>query len=296
MLAIQSSLKASATIALISPIAILTIPILDTLAAIIRRSLTGRTFYTTDRAHLHHCLLRRGLSNRSVLLWVSTFCLLTVAGALASAAFNNELFAILASLAVVCILVVGRIFGYAEFLLLKARLMRSAYTFLQGGVQARSRPIKVQLQGSADWNEVWNNLMVHATELNLFGVCLNVNVPALHEGYHAQWGRLTDAIEEGGLSRRRSRWPPKDKRSGTGNRRPQGPRARLEKNRHACRRGREHREHRRPARRSGRAQAAGEAPRHPPVPPFHARPGARRRSAEDRSAAADQSKYNGGFG
>ena len=31
-------------------------------AAILRRKLTGRSIYTTDRGHLHHCLLRRGLS------------------------------------------------------------------------------------------------------------------------------------------------------------------------------------------------------------------------------------------
>ena len=44
------------------------------------RKLTGRSIYTTDRGHLHHRLLRRGFSNRSVLLCVSLFCLVTAAG------------------------------------------------------------------------------------------------------------------------------------------------------------------------------------------------------------------------
>jgi len=43
VLGIQSALKGPATIALVAPLAILTIPILDTAAAIVRRKLTGRS-------------------------------------------------------------------------------------------------------------------------------------------------------------------------------------------------------------------------------------------------------------
>src|SRR5262249_14448388 len=90
VLALQSSLKGPATVALTAPAAILAIPIFDTAAAILRRKLTGRSIYTTDRGHLHHCLLGRGLSTRVVLLCISSFCLLTGLGALASLAWGNE--------------------------------------------------------------------------------------------------------------------------------------------------------------------------------------------------------------
>src|SRR5262249_36143897 len=80
-----------------APTALLTIPFFDTAAAIVRRKLTGRSIYATDREHLHHCLLRRGFSPRHVLFWVSCFCLWTVIGALASLALKNELFAILSA-------------------------------------------------------------------------------------------------------------------------------------------------------------------------------------------------------
>jgi len=62
VVAIQSSLKGPATAVMIAPLAVLTIPFLDTAAALIRRKLTGRSIYATDRGHLHHCMLRRGLS------------------------------------------------------------------------------------------------------------------------------------------------------------------------------------------------------------------------------------------
>ena len=47
------------------------------------RTLTGRSLYCTDRGHLHHCLLRRGLSIRVALLVVAALCLVAVVGVLA---------------------------------------------------------------------------------------------------------------------------------------------------------------------------------------------------------------------
>ncbi len=80
VVAIDSSLKRPATIALATPAALLTLPILDTIAAILRRKLTGRSIYSTDRGHLHHRLLDRFVHPRRVLLVVSACCLATGAG------------------------------------------------------------------------------------------------------------------------------------------------------------------------------------------------------------------------
>ena len=93
-LAIKSSLKGPATAALAAPLAVLAIPILDTMAAIFRRKLTGRSIYTTDRGHLHHCLLSIGFSKVAVLVLVSSFCLLAVAGAYLSIILNSEWLAV----------------------------------------------------------------------------------------------------------------------------------------------------------------------------------------------------------
>ena len=65
VLAIRSTLKGPATVALAAPAALMAIPIFDSAAAIARRLLTGRSIYTTDRGHLHHMMLRRGLTARS---------------------------------------------------------------------------------------------------------------------------------------------------------------------------------------------------------------------------------------
>jgi UDP-GlcNAc:undecaprenyl-phosphate GlcNAc-1-phosphate transferase len=190
--AIQSSLKAPATIALATPLAVLTLPILDTTAAILRRKLTGRSIYTTDRGHLHHCLLRRGLSVWRVLVLVSFFCLATGLAGLASAAFNNDLIALLTALAVIATLVVTGLFGHAEATLVKERLVGLARSFWQRGVAGQPRQLEVRLQGSADWRPLWLTLKSEASRLNLEQLRLDVNAPALHEGYHARWERTSD--------------------------------------------------------------------------------------------------------
>jgi UDP-GlcNAc:undecaprenyl-phosphate/decaprenyl-phosphate GlcNAc-1-phosphate transferase len=190
VLALQSSLKAPATVALAAPIAVLTIPIFDTAAAIIRRKLTGRSLYVADRGHLHHCLLRRGLSSGRVLLAISTFCLLSLAGALASLACNHELLALLSALAVVAILITTRVFGYTEFLLAKDHLVATAVSLFPRPANGSAHQIEIRLQGSIDWKVLWTKLTVVAAQLRLASIRLEVSAPAGHEAYHACWNRL----------------------------------------------------------------------------------------------------------
>jgi UDP-GlcNAc:undecaprenyl-phosphate GlcNAc-1-phosphate transferase len=194
-LAIRGGLKAPATIVLAAPTVLLTLPLFDTAAAIVRRKLTGRSIYTTDRGHLHHVLLRRGLSRPGVLLLVSAICLVTGSGVLASRAFDNDLFAVLTGAAVVGVLVVTRLFGHAEALLIKVRLVGLGSSLLsaRGGRPAHQQ--EVRLQGTADWTRLWLRLTAEAARRNLSELRLDVNAPALHEGYHARWDRFVPETE-----------------------------------------------------------------------------------------------------
>jgi UDP-GlcNAc:undecaprenyl-phosphate/decaprenyl-phosphate GlcNAc-1-phosphate transferase len=196
VLAIESSLKAPATIALAAPTALLTIPAYDTLAAILRRKLTGRSIYTTDRGHLHHVLLRRGMNTHMVLLLISALCLVTVAGVLISLTFKNELFAILSAVTVVGILLASRLFGHGELSLLSQHVRSLLMSFLGRTSADGSKQSEVRIQGSLDWTELWAGVTDLARQLNLKAVRLDVNAPALHEGYHARWDRGIEESEE----------------------------------------------------------------------------------------------------
>jgi UDP-GlcNAc:undecaprenyl-phosphate GlcNAc-1-phosphate transferase len=59
-------LKSTATLALIVPVCLMGVPILDTSMAIVRRSLSGRPIFQPDKEHLHHRLLGLGLTQRQV--------------------------------------------------------------------------------------------------------------------------------------------------------------------------------------------------------------------------------------
>jgi UDP-GlcNAc:undecaprenyl-phosphate/decaprenyl-phosphate GlcNAc-1-phosphate transferase len=194
-LAIESSLKTPATIVLSFPVALLALPIFDTTAAIVRRKLTGRSLYTTDRGHLHHCLLRHGLSTWQVLLLVSVCCAVTGIGVLASQAFNNELIALLTALAVICLLITTRLFGFAEAVLIKQRLLSLGVSLFRSWPGGEARQTEIRLQGSLDWAELWKTLTNRAAGLNLTQLRLDVNAPALHEGYHACWDRFTQETD-----------------------------------------------------------------------------------------------------
>lgn len=188
-LAIQCALTAPASVAIVLPVGVLTLPFFDTAAAIIRRKLTGRSIYTTDRGHLHHCLLRRGLSARVVLIVVSLCCLATAAGVLASAALGNELIALLTIGAVVATLVWTRLFGHAEAMLIKERVLSLLQPY------SPARQMEVRLQGSSNWRPLWKVLTDTAERLQLREMLLDVNAPALHEGYHARWDRAAENDE-----------------------------------------------------------------------------------------------------
>jgi UDP-GlcNAc:undecaprenyl-phosphate GlcNAc-1-phosphate transferase len=195
VLGIESSLKGAAAVSLAAPAALLVIPIFDTSAAIVRRKLTGRSIYATDRAHLHHRLVDSGLSNRQVLLLVGGLCLIASGGALASQLLKNQMVALLSVLVVVTLLVITRLFGHAEFLLIKERFFDLLAGFRRGHDHGSIHQSAVHMQGSADWNELWQRVVVSAVQLQFKAVRLDVNAPALKEGYHARWGRVQTDLD-----------------------------------------------------------------------------------------------------
>lgn len=192
-IAIPASLKGPATVALLAPVAVLVLPMADTTAAVIRRKLTGRGLAVTDHGHLHHVLQRQGLTARRVLVLVAVLGMIASTGALASTTLHNDLFALVAAGGVVVALVATRLFGHAEFQLVRKRLV-AAFQTLRSGAPAWE--LAVRLHGTADWDEVWRDMTGCAEQLNLQTVRLDVNAPMLREDYHARWDRAGQGFPE----------------------------------------------------------------------------------------------------
>lgn len=63
-ISIQGTFKAYTTVAIAVPFLVLGLPIFDTLFAIIRRMINGKSIMQADRGHIHHRLLDMGLSQK----------------------------------------------------------------------------------------------------------------------------------------------------------------------------------------------------------------------------------------
>jgi len=193
--AIPTSLKGPAAVALSAPLAILVLPMFDTTAAVIRRKLTGRGLAVADRGHLHHVLMRNGLTVQRVLVIVGVLGLIAAGGALASTALHNDLFALIAAGGVIAALVAGKLFGNAELRLIRTRLTFAVRSVWPGRASRQPWELAIRLQGNADWDLLWEDLTGVAERLKVQTLCLDVNAPAMHENYHARWDQPGGAAE-----------------------------------------------------------------------------------------------------
>jgi UDP-GlcNAc:undecaprenyl-phosphate GlcNAc-1-phosphate transferase len=184
-LAIESCLKGPA-VAIVAPAVLLVLPNLDTTAAIVRRKLTGRGLAVSDRGHLHHMMLRQGLTRGRVLAVVAALGAVAAGGALVGTYLQNDLFAVLSAVVVVLILLVSGLFGTAEVRLIKERAAAVYRAAMHSGPHVE---LSVRLQGSGNWAEIWRRLVAQAGDLGLQSVRLDVNAPAWHEGFHGRWDR-----------------------------------------------------------------------------------------------------------
>jgi UDP-GlcNAc:undecaprenyl-phosphate GlcNAc-1-phosphate transferase len=82
--AVQGLLKTAATVALLFPLLVLAVPILDTGFVVARRLKYRRPIYVADREHLHHRFLRLGFSQRRTALTIWLWCATLAAAALAT--------------------------------------------------------------------------------------------------------------------------------------------------------------------------------------------------------------------
>ncbi|MEN6450891.1 MAG: MraY family glycosyltransferase [Thermoguttaceae bacterium] len=125
LLGIQGSLKTSATLAITAPAVVMTLPMFDIVAAIVRRRLTGHRLDAPDRLHIHHRLLDRGWNPWQVLCLLGAICLTTGAAATAATIFRRDALAWIAAVTLVVLMIRLRLFGHEEFALVKGLVVRT---------------------------------------------------------------------------------------------------------------------------------------------------------------------------
>lgn len=198
-ISIRCMLKQATSYAFFAPVALLAIPFLDTGAAIIRRKLTGRSIYAVDRGHLHHSLAKRGFGPKTSLLWVGILCSTTAAGGVFAFIYEQSEYALVSIAIVMFVMIFGRLFGVAEFQLVynKAKAIGKSLVRKTNGLNENEiHQSTVQLQGNRNWAEIWNELCEFAEDHELNKITFDINLPWIHESFHASRRRTDTSPSE----------------------------------------------------------------------------------------------------
>ena len=94
--------KTYTLMAIILPVIVLALPIFDTLFAIVRRIIHGKSIMEADRGHLHHRLIDLGLSQKQAVLVL--YAIAAIFGIFAIVLMENSIWKAIGFIGIVCIL------------------------------------------------------------------------------------------------------------------------------------------------------------------------------------------------
>jgi UDP-GlcNAc:undecaprenyl-phosphate GlcNAc-1-phosphate transferase len=197
-LSVRACTDGTGTAVLLPPVlALLTLPLLDILAAVGRRWLRGRSIFMPDRGHIHHRLGDRLGGTAAALGVAGSFATLGAGGAvLATTRGMGDPMACLVIALSVGLLVCSNTFGATESRLLLFRI-KVALTPLLTGLAARRPGIgqECHLHGTRDWAGVWDALVREGKASGVWRIELAIDMNAAGEVYYGHWS-LPAATED----------------------------------------------------------------------------------------------------
>jgi UDP-GlcNAc:undecaprenyl-phosphate GlcNAc-1-phosphate transferase len=166
-LAVESSIKASAAIAVGVPLLALALPILDVALAVVRRFVRRQPLFEGDRRHIHHRLLDMGLTpRRAVVTLYAVAALFTALALTTTMGPKNIVWAVL----VVVVLVVWmgiRALGYWEVTEIQKSFLNRLTAGLRPSADAAIRGVELDLADYDNLGEAWLRLCRMAWGIDL---------------------------------------------------------------------------------------------------------------------------------
>lgn len=172
VVALNSSMKAPTTVAILVPLCALGYPLMDLGLAVARRFLKGRPLFRADRSHIHHKLLASGLDHRGASVVAYGFTVLfTGIGILHILGRNAEAGILLVGVLVV-LTVLFKIFGYWDYLINNLSLsLRKRYRMFH---QAKKATV-TKIEQAEKLEDLWNPLCRLAQKYDLHTVRLHLD-------------------------------------------------------------------------------------------------------------------------
>jgi UDP-GlcNAc:undecaprenyl-phosphate GlcNAc-1-phosphate transferase len=153
---IKTSTKSGTAVALLVPLIALGLPIMDTLLAVLRRTLLGRAVFASDKEHIHHRLMSRlVMSHRRAVLVLYGLCCLFALTALGLAYGNSAEGAMLLGSVVLVVFVLMRKLGYLSF-----REVALVNGLRRKNIQLRSlvKQVNGDIAGAESVEELWDSV------------------------------------------------------------------------------------------------------------------------------------------
>ena len=110
-LALMNFQKGAVVAALLGPMMALALPILDVTFAILRRGIQGLPLFRPDKAHIHHQLMRKGLSHKNTVLVMYGISLIALFGGILIFSNQGRYFPIFVGFAMVIVIFGVRFYG-----------------------------------------------------------------------------------------------------------------------------------------------------------------------------------------
>lgn len=159
ILSIRSSAKSNVSVLMLIPLLALGVPIFDAVLSPIRRYIRGRSMFQPDKGHIHHALLRMGLTSRKAVMMIYGISMvLCVAGILLMLFRGKGMEGFVLAALLVGMIFLVRKMGYIEYLAVdKFYGWLQDMTDVAGLSQARRSFLSLQIEAGKSQNidELW---------------------------------------------------------------------------------------------------------------------------------------------
>ena len=199
LVSVHSSQKSYAVFSLLAALMALGLPIFDLSMAVVRRYLMGQPIFRADQHHIHHVLLRKGLtqSQSVVLLYGAglTLSLLSLATIFADDRISALVMVVMAGL----VALAARFLGYTEIIRDGRRSVLLSTVHEQGGSRSvRLQEIRERAHAVCTIGELWGLVVDSAELLGLERATLELEGGGrgLHPQGALSWVRVGAPVED----------------------------------------------------------------------------------------------------
>lgn len=182
VISVHSSQKSYTLFSIVAAMLALGLPIFDLSLAVVRRYLSGQPIFRADQHHVHHRLLRMGLSQSQSVVVLFGGAIVLEGLALVFIYADDALSALAIAAVVPLIVVAVRFLGYGQLIrsARRARLLEQ----VESDASDRTRAVTAlrrELRVATSVAELWGAVEQHAENLGLERLQLEVLDPALRE-------------------------------------------------------------------------------------------------------------------